>query len=128
MTTASGAWGFVIKQASWLGTACGQPNNGTLITAPIAGANGMRKLGTGKPRIQLARTQGSHLPLGQAGADRVSLKSAPAPGLSLRADGNTVDLDRSMGDLAENTIKYKTSAQLIAIKLKGLKNAIIGGR
>jgi len=33
-----------------------------------------------------------------------------------------------MGEFAENTIKYKTSAQLIAIKLKGLKNAIIGGR
>jgi flagellar basal-body rod protein FlgB len=50
------------------------------------------------------------------------------PALSLRADGNTVDLDRSMGELAENTIKYKTSAQLIGIKLKGLKNAIMGGR
>jgi flagellar basal body rod protein FlgB len=39
-----------------------------------------------------------------------------------------VDLDRAMGELSENTLKYKTSAQLISIKLKGLKNAIIGGR
>lgn len=88
----------------------------------------LRKLGTGKPRIQLARTQSSHLPVGRAEADRVTLKNAPAPELSLRADGNTVDLDRAMGELSENTIKYKTSAQLIAMKLKSLKNAILGGR
>jgi flagellar basal-body rod protein FlgB len=88
----------------------------------------LRKLGTGKSRIQLVRTQGSHLPVGRTEADRVTLKNAPAPELSLRADGNTVDLDRAMGELSENTIKYKTSAQLIAMKLKSLKNAILGGR
>lgn len=88
----------------------------------------LRKLGTDKPRIQLVRTQSSHLPVGRAATDRVTLKNSPAPELSLRADGNTVDLDRAMGELSENTIKYKTSAQLIAMKLKGLKNAILGGR
>jgi len=88
----------------------------------------MRKLDTGKARIQLARTQGSHLPVGRAEVDRVTLRNSPAPALSLRADGNTVDLDRTMGDLSENTIKYKTSAQLIAMKLKGLKNVIQGGK
>jgi flagellar basal-body rod protein FlgB len=88
----------------------------------------LRKLGTGKPRIQLARTQSGHLPIGRAETDRVTLKNAPAPELSLRADGNTVDLDRAMGELSENTIKYKTSAQLIAMKFKSLKNAILGGR
>jgi flagellar basal-body rod protein FlgB len=88
----------------------------------------LRKLGTGKPRIQLTRTQSSHLPVGRAEVDRVTLKNSPAPALSLRADGNTVDLDRAMGELSENTIKYKTSAQLISMKLKDLRNAIIGGR
>ena len=88
----------------------------------------LRKLETGKPRIQLARTQSSHLPVGRAEADRLTLKNSPAPALSLRADGNTVDLDRSMGELSENTIKYKTSAQLIATKFKSLKNVIQGGK
>jgi flagellar basal-body rod protein FlgB len=88
----------------------------------------LRKLDTGRPRIQLARTQSSHLPVGRAEADRFTLKNSPAPALSLRADGNTVDLDRSMGELSENTIKYKTPAQLIATKLKGLKNVIQGGK
>lgn len=34
---ASGAYGFVVKQAGWLDTACAQPNNGTLITTPASG-------------------------------------------------------------------------------------------
>jgi hypothetical protein len=37
---ASGAWGFVFKQAGWLGTACDQPNNGTLITTPLQSTSG----------------------------------------------------------------------------------------
>jgi flagellar basal-body rod protein FlgB len=88
----------------------------------------LRKLGTGRSRIQLARTQIGHLPVGRIEADRVTLRNSPAPALSLRADGNTVDLDRAMGELSENTIKYKASAQLIGMKLKDLKNAIIGGK
>jgi flagellar basal-body rod protein FlgB len=88
----------------------------------------LRKLDAGPLRIQLARTQSSHLPVGRTAADRVTLKNSPAPAFSLRADGNTVDLDRAMGELSENTIKYKTSAQLISWKLKNLRNAIMGGR
>ncbi|TFG41557.1 MAG: flagellar basal body rod protein FlgB [Syntrophobacterales bacterium] len=88
----------------------------------------LRKLDTGKARIQLARTQSSHLPVSRAEVDRVTLRNSPAPTLSLRADGNTVDLDRTMGDLSENTIKYKTSAQLIGMKFKSLLNAIQGGK
>ena len=88
----------------------------------------LRRLGTGRPRIQLARTQSGHLPVGRTETDRVTLKNAPTPELSLRADGNTVDLDRTMGELSENTMKYKTSAQLITSKFRGLKNAIIGGK
>jgi flagellar basal-body rod protein FlgB len=86
------------------------------------------KLDTGKARIQLTRTQSRHLPVGRAEVDRVTLRNSPAPALSLRADGNTVDLDRTMGDLAENTIKYKTSAHLIGMKFKSLLNAIQGGK
>jgi hypothetical protein len=35
---APGAYGFVVKQAGWLDTACAQPNNGTLITTPATGS------------------------------------------------------------------------------------------
>jgi flagellar basal-body rod protein FlgB len=80
-------------------------------------------------RIEFARTQVNHLPLnGPGSAARVKLRAAAAPAFSLRADGNTVDVDRAMGDLAENTLKYKTSAQLLSTKLKSLRNVIQGGR
>jgi flagellar basal-body rod protein FlgB len=77
----------------------------------------------------MARTQSAHLPVpAAAAADRVTLRPAAVPAFSLRADGNTVDIDRAMGDLAENTLKYKTSAQLLSAKLKSLRNVIQGGR
>ena len=58
----------------------------------------------------------------------MTLQAAAAPAFSLRADGNTVDIDRAMGELAENSLKYKTSAQLLSAKLKSLRNVIQGGR
>lgn len=79
------------------------------------------------PGIQLVRTQTGHLPLKHNPADSVNLKVAKPPQFSLRGDGNTVDLDRTMGRLAENTLLYKTVAQLISQKFSGLKKAIRGG-
>jgi flagellar basal-body rod protein FlgB len=77
--------------------------------------------------IQLVQTQPGHLPLKDNAAENVKLKVAKPPEFSLRGDGNTVDLDRTMGSLAENTLLYKTAAQLISQKFSGLKNAIKGG-
>lgn len=37
---AAGDYGFVVKQAGWLGTGCDQPNNGTLLTSPVSGSTG----------------------------------------------------------------------------------------
>jgi flagellar basal-body rod protein FlgB len=89
----------------------------------------LRKQRPDPHRLDLARTQSAHLPLTVPGsAGRVKLRPAAGPGFSLRADGNTVDIDRSMGDLAENTLKYKTSAQLLSAKLKSLRNVVQGGR
>ena len=77
--------------------------------------------------IQLVQTQPGHLPLKLSQVGHVKLKAAKPPEFSLRGDGNTVDLDRTMGKLAENTLLYKTAAQLISQKFNGLKNAIRGG-
>jgi len=79
------------------------------------------------PSIQLVQTQPGHLPLKHDLTDHLKLKAAKPPEFSLRGDGNTVDLDRTMGKLAENTLLYKTAAQLISQKFSGLKNAIRGG-
>lgn len=89
----------------------------------------LRKLRPDSRRLEVARTQSEHMPQpANAVSEGVHLRPAAAPGFSLRADGNTVDIDRAMGDLAENTLKYKTSAQLLSAKLKSLKNVIQGGR
>jgi flagellar basal-body rod protein FlgB len=48
--------------------------------------------------------------------------------LSLRGDGNTVDIDKQMGNMAENTLMYKAAAQMIHSKFQGLKSAIQGGK
>jgi flagellar basal-body rod protein FlgB len=51
------------------------------------------------------------------------------PEINITNDGNTVDLEREMASLAENTILYKAALQLINRKLGALKYAVTeGGR
>ena len=88
--------------------------------------NKNRQQGT-SPGIQLTRTRATHLPVNTNPTDAVKIKIAKSPKFSLRGDGNTVDLDRTMGKVANNTLLYRTSAQLISRKFRGLKNAIKGG-
>ena len=76
----------------------------------------------------LVRTHATHLPFRGDRADKVKLKAVTPPAYSLRGDGNTVDIDRTMGRLAENTLLYNATAQLIARKFKGLRNVIKGGK
>ena len=79
-------------------------------------------------KIKLVRTQTDHLPIQNRPMDRITLTRADEPEFSLRADGNTVDLDKTMGNLAENTLLFKTAAQIISSKFKALKEVIKGGK
>jgi flagellar basal-body rod protein FlgB len=79
-------------------------------------------------RLQMDRTHARHLPLRPDSGRNLISASKRTAHLSLRADGNTVDIDETMGKMAENTIKFKTAAQLISRKFRGLKNAIQGGK
>jgi flagellar basal-body rod protein FlgB len=88
----------------------------------------LNKLREPAGRLELARTSDGHVPQPPAAAGGIGIRRAPESGFFGRADGNTVDLDRTMGSLAENSIKYKISAQLISAKLKTLRNVINGGR
>ncbi len=77
--------------------------------------------------LKLVRTNTGHLPIRANRTDHVTLKAVRPSAFSLRGDGNTVDIDRTMGKLAENTLLYNATAQLISRKFKGLKNVIKGG-
>ena len=91
-------------------------------------AEKMAKQGGATPGLKLVRTKEGHLPIRNHRSDAVSLKTVKAPSFSLRGDGNTVDIDRTMGKLAKNTLLYNAAAQLISRKFKGLKNVIKGGK
>ena len=52
----------------------------------------------------------------------------PASGLTTRADGNNVDIDREMTTLAETQIQYSAMTYLMARKVAGLRKAISEGR
>ena len=78
--------------------------------------------------LQLVRTEPQHLNGRRQASDQVKIKASQPLPFNLRADGNTVDLDRTMGKLAENTIMYRIAAQLIRRKFQGLKNVIKGGQ
>ena len=45
-----------------------------------------------------------------------------------RRDGNTVDLDQEMATMAENSLKYTLSAQIVAKKFQALRTVIEGGK
>ena len=85
-----------------------------------------KKGGSASP-LTVVRTEPRHLNGRRLTRDGVKIKESDPSPLNLRADGNTVDLDRTMGKLAENTILYRTAAQLIRKKFQGLKNVIQGG-
>jgi flagellar basal-body rod protein FlgB len=89
----------------------------------------LKESGRSSANIELVRTRPRHLNgLHSSSSSGVRIKAADPPAINLRADGNTVDLDRTMGKLAENTILYRAAALMIKKKFQGLKNVIQGGK
>jgi len=93
----------------------------------LAVAEEMNRKQESNPGIALVRTHVNHLPVSNKPMNNVKLKTAKAPDFSLRGDGNTVDIDRTMGKLAENNLLYNAATRLISSKFKGLKSAMKGG-
>ena len=87
----------------------------------------LRKNGSSAEAIQLVRTQPQHLAGRHSLSTQPKIKASDPPAFNLRADGNTVDLEKTMGQLAENTILYRSAAQIIKKKFQALLNSIQGG-
>lgn len=87
-------------------------------------------LSAAQSEFQLGSTKknAKFLPIGN------DARSIPAPEVmqnpftSVREDGNNVDIDVEMAELAKNTIKYNALITQISKQFTGLKNVINEGR
>jgi flagellar basal-body rod protein FlgB len=74
----------------------------------------------------LSTTDGAHFATG--GKQPVEPGIYENPDVAVNNDGNTVDLEKEMSALAENSILYKSALQLINKKMAALKYAISESR
>jgi len=74
----------------------------------------------------LTTTNGDHYAVG--GKQPVEPGIYENPDVAVNNDGNTVDLEKEMSALAENSILYKSALQLINKKMAALKYAISESR
>ena len=58
----------------------------------------------------------------------VSLAPARDWSAPVRADGNSVDIDREMIALAENTLRFQSATEALAAKVRMMRSAIQGAR
>ncbi len=81
-----------------------------------------------KPQLNMTRTQIGHMDITGNASDLGNVERLESNPLSLRGDGNTVELDTEMANLAENTLMYNTATRIISNKFKLLKDVIKGGQ
>lgn len=80
--------------------------------------NGLGRMHTSHPE---------HFPVNGNSISSVRADVYENPDVTVTNDGNTVDLEREMAELAENTILYKAAIQLINKKLGSLAYAATEG-
>ncbi len=68
-----------------------------------------------------------HFLVGQGSIGRVRADVYDNPDINISNDGNTVNLEKEMTSLAENTILYRAAVQLMNKKLGALKYAASDG-
>ena len=79
-------------------------------------------------QLSMTRTQISHMDITGNATDLGNVERVESNPLSLRGDGNTVELDTEMANLAENTLMYNTATRIISNKFKLLRDVIKGGQ
>ncbi len=75
-----------------------------------------------------SRTGGKSLPLGANPKDLKITVLEDASNTTMRIDGNNVDIDTEMAEMAKNTIKYNTLIQSLSAEFRKLKHVISEGR
>ncbi len=78
--------------------------------------------------VRMETTRAGHIETPRNPIRRTTVRSEDGSGSHVeRRDGNTVDLDREMAAMAENSLMYTLSAQIVAKKFQSLRNVIEGG-
>jgi flagellar basal-body rod protein FlgB len=75
----------------------------------------------------MAATNPGHQPLTRGNIERVKADIYDNPDIPVNNDKNTVDLEKEMADLAENSIMYKTAIELMRKKLGAMRYAASDG-
>lgn len=78
--------------------------------------------------IKLENTSSKHFSGREICSGNIKAKASGDQQITLRNDGNSVDIDREMAKLSENNLMYNALAQIISRKFEGLKNVIQGGK
>lgn len=82
-----------------------------------------------KGQMQMIRTDPAHLDPGGNGEQALRPQAIHlSPQVTLRGDGNTVDMDREMSALSSNQLHYRVSTQILAKKFQRLRSIIQGTR
>lgn len=77
-------------------------------------------------KLAMVQTHPDHLPKRLTGVPKPSISLIG--NTSLRTDGNNVDIDAEMAELAKNSIYYNAVAQQMSSYFSGVKSAINEGR
>jgi flagellar basal-body rod protein FlgB len=77
--------------------------------------------------VAIATTHPNHIATGGAIPDLISGAVVSTIDRSVRLDGNSVNAEKEMAKLAENTLMYNATTQILATRLKGIKSAIRSG-
>ena len=73
-------------------------------------------------KLQMVRTQDKHMPM--SAGEKVTAKIQLQDTTTMRVDGNNVDSDVEMANLAKNQIYYNAMAKKIGSYIQGVKNVI----
>ncbi len=76
----------------------------------------------------MSTSSGEHFSVGGGSMAKMRPDIYENPEGAINNDGNTVDLEREMASLTENSIMYKAALQLINKKLAALRYAVTEGR
>lgn len=78
------------------------------------------------PSLSLEKTHSGHLVSRARGEDRYTVETVDEEPSLMRGDGNTVNLDREMSNLAENTLLFNAGIRMTSKQFKLITDAIKG--